>query len=78
MHRQYAYRETVVKRRGVADRKFLTDVLGLRSPDAGGGWPIFGLPPSEVAVHSEEAGKPGHELCLLCDDVDATVADVRT
>ena len=32
-----------------ADRKFLTGVLGLRSVDAGGGWLIFGLPPSEVA-----------------------------
>jgi catechol 2,3-dioxygenase-like lactoylglutathione lyase family enzyme len=61
-----------------ADRKFLKDVLGLRSVDAGGGWLIFGLPPSEVAVHPDEAGKPGHELYLLCDDIDATVEDLKT
>jgi catechol 2,3-dioxygenase-like lactoylglutathione lyase family enzyme len=61
-----------------ADRKFLADVLGLRSVDAGGGWLIFGLPPSEVAVHPDEAGKPGHELYLLCDDIDATVAELET
>ncbi|TMD51042.1 MAG: extradiol dioxygenase [Chloroflexi bacterium] len=61
-----------------ADRKFLADVLGFRFVDAGGGWLIFGLPPSEVAVHPQEAGKPGHELYLLCDDIDATVADLET
>jgi len=32
-------------------RAFLRDVLGLSSVDAGGGWPIFGLPPAELAVH---------------------------
>ena len=51
----------------VADRKFFRDVLGLRHVDAGEGWLIFALPPSEVAVHP---GKPeGHELYLLTDDV---------
>jgi catechol 2,3-dioxygenase-like lactoylglutathione lyase family enzyme len=60
-----------------ADRKFLADVLGLGSVDAGGGWLIFGLPPTEVAVHPDEAGKPGHELYLLCDDIDATAAELR-
>ncbi|MHB8107935.1 MAG: extradiol dioxygenase [Candidatus Cryosericum sp.] len=31
------------------DRDFIRDVLKLPSVDAGGGWLIFGLPPSEVA-----------------------------
>jgi len=55
-----------------ADRAFLRDVLGLGGTDAGGGWLIFGLPPSEVAVHPSE-GDDGHELYLLCDDVAALV-----
>jgi hypothetical protein len=58
-----------------ADRAFLRDVLKLTHVDAGDGWLIFGLPPSEVAVHpAEENG--AHELYLLCDDVGAFVADM--
>ena len=34
-----------------ADRAFFRDVLGFPNVDVGGGWLIFGLPPSEVAVH---------------------------
>jgi len=58
-----------------ADRAFVRDVLGLTGVDAGGGWLIFGLPPSEVAVHPAETS--GHqELYLLCDDIEAFVAEV--
>ena len=32
-------------------RAFFSDVLGLSSVDAGGGWLIFALPPAELAVH---------------------------
>jgi catechol 2,3-dioxygenase-like lactoylglutathione lyase family enzyme len=56
-----------------ATRAFFRDVLGLDSVDAGGGWPIFALPPAELAIHPTE-GEPLHELYLLCDDIDATVA----
>ena len=31
-------------------RAFLQDVLGFASVDAGGGWPIFALPPAELAA----------------------------
>lgn len=56
-------------------RAFLRDVLELPSVDAGGGWPIFGLPPAELAAHpSDEAG--AGELYLMCDDIEATVADL--
>jgi len=56
-----------------ADRGFLRDVLGLPSVDVGDGWLIFGLPPSEVAVHP--SGKnDGHELYLMCEDVESFVA----
>ena len=56
-----------------AARAFLSDVLGLRSVDAGGGWLIFALPPAEVAVHP---GEPRQELYLMCDDLDATLAEL--
>src|SRR5579864_258426 len=60
-----------------ADRIFFMDVLGLHSVDAGGGWLIFGLPPAEVAVHPQEPGKPGHELYLMCADLEATLTDLK-
>ena len=56
-------------------RGFLRDVLGFPSVDAGGGWLIFGLPPAEVAAHP--AGEDGgQELYLMCDDIEATVAEL--
>jgi catechol 2,3-dioxygenase-like lactoylglutathione lyase family enzyme len=59
-----------------ADRTFFRDVLGLPSVDAGGGWLIFALPPSELAVHP--TGEPErHELYLMCDDVQATVEELQ-
>jgi catechol 2,3-dioxygenase-like lactoylglutathione lyase family enzyme len=57
-------------------RAFLGDVLGLESVDAGGGWLIFALPPAELAVHPAD-GAPRHELYLMCDDIEATLADLR-
>src|SRR5947207_15978660 len=56
-----------------ADRAVFKGVLGLHHVDAGGGWLIFALPPAEVAVHPAEPGKPGHELFLMCRDIDAAV-----
>jgi len=57
-------------------RAFFGDVLGLPSVQAGPGWPIFGLPPAELAVHP--AGGPArHELFLMCDDIHATLAELR-
>jgi hypothetical protein len=58
------------------DRDFLRDVLELPHVDAGHGWLIFGLPPSEVAVHPSE-GSAAHALYLLCDDVHALVAKLK-
>jgi hypothetical protein len=57
-------------------RAFLSDVLGLSSVDAGGGWLIFALPPAELAVHPAD-GPPRHELYLMCDDIEATLAELR-
>ncbi len=52
------------------------DVLGLSSVDAGGGWLIFALPPAELAAHPTEEGGH-HELYLMCDDIRATVAELK-
>ena len=57
-------------------RAFFTDVLELPSVDAGGGWLIFALPPAELAVHPE-GGAGHHELYLMCDDIQATLAQLR-
>ena len=59
-----------------ADRAFIRDVLGFDSVDAGGGWLIFALPPAELAAHPGD-GEAHHELYLMCDDVRATVEELR-
>jgi predicted enzyme related to lactoylglutathione lyase len=56
-----------------ADRAFIRDVLGFASVDAGEGWLIFKLPPAEAAVHPTD-GQAAHELYLMCDDIDSTLA----
>lgn len=58
-----------------ADRAFFRDVLGWAHVDAGLGWLIFRAPPAEVAFHPAE-GEPSHELMLMCDDIDATTAEL--
>ena len=64
------------------DRAFFRDILGFRGVDAGRGWLIFGLPPSEVALHpSEGTPAPSHAghrmtggvLYLMCDDLKAQI-----
>jgi hypothetical protein len=57
-------------------RAFFRDVLGFPSVDAGHDWLIFALPPAEIAAHpADEGGR--HELYLMCDDVEATVEELR-
>ena len=57
-------------------RVFFRGVLGWKSVDAGHGWLIFAAPPSELAVHPAE-GEEHHELYLMCDNIDATVAELN-
>jgi len=59
-----------------ATREFLRDVLGFPAVDAGQGWLIFAAPPTELAIHPAE-GHEYHELYLMCDDIEATVAELR-
>ena len=57
-------------------RAFFRDVLGFPSVDAGDGWLIFALPPAELGVHpAREGGR--QELLLMCDDVEATVEQLK-
>ena len=51
----------------------LSDVIQYQ---AGGGWLIFALPPAELAVHPAD-GAGRHELYLMCDDIHATLAELR-
>jgi predicted enzyme related to lactoylglutathione lyase len=56
-------------------RAFFRDTLGFKSVDAGGGWLIFALPPAELGIHPIENGGH-HELYLMCDDIQQTVAEL--
>ena len=57
-------------------RTFFRDVLGLPYVDAHDGWLIFALPPAELGIHpADDEGR--HELWLMCDDVHATVEELR-
>jgi hypothetical protein len=58
-----------------ADRAFLRDVLKFKHVDAGDGWLIFALPPSEVAVHPSKENNV-HQFYLMCDDVEAFVKEM--
>jgi catechol 2,3-dioxygenase-like lactoylglutathione lyase family enzyme len=60
-----------------AARAFFDEVLELRSVDAGGGWLIFALPPAELACHPAETESGRYDLYLMCDDLEATMTDLR-
>src|ERR1700674_3687961 len=59
-----------------ADRTFFKDVFGFDSVDAGHGWLIFALPPAEVAFHPGAESR--HDLYLMCDDLDTTMAELKS
>jgi hypothetical protein len=58
-----------------ADRAFL-ERLRLPSVPMPDGFTIYGLPPSEVAIHPSQKNDV-HEFYLMCDDVDATVREME-
>jgi hypothetical protein len=66
----------IYSRKPEKDRAFLRDVLALPNVDVGEGWLIFGLPPSEVAVHPSEENDV-HEFYFMCDDVEAFVSEMK-
>jgi len=60
-----------------ADRVFFRDVLKFTSVDAGQGWLIFAMPPTEAAFHDSEKNDH-HELYFTCDDIAATLKDLKS
>lgn len=71
-----------------ATRAFMRDVLGwpfVEHPESDVGWLIFKTGPSELGVHPTSYTYEGrdyshprhHSLSLMCDDIEATVAELR-
>ncbi len=67
-----------------AARAFFADVLGWPYVDAGDRWLIFKTGPSELGVHPTSDTQGGeawstdqhHEISLMCDDIEQTVAEL--
>ena len=57
-------------------RATLRDALGWDFVEDTPGWLIFKLPPAEIGVHPSE-GATSHQICLMCDDLEATMAELR-
>jgi predicted enzyme related to lactoylglutathione lyase len=45
--------------------------------DAGHGWLIFAMPPTEAAFH-DSGNNDKHELYFMCDDIAATLNDLKS
>ena len=71
-----------------ATRSFLRDVLGwpyVEDAESEPGWLIFKTGQSEMGVHPTSGTYEGqvyshpkhHSISLMCDDIEATVADLR-
>jgi catechol 2,3-dioxygenase-like lactoylglutathione lyase family enzyme len=67
-----------------AARDFFRDVLGWPFVDVHDGWLIFKAGPSELAIHPTSGThvgenwkiEPHHEITLMCDDIERTVAEL--
>ena len=66
-----------------ADRAFFRDVLNFKSVDAGEGWLIFALLPSELGIHPGDGQFVQHHadhtlsgavVYLMCDSLNETIA----
>jgi catechol 2,3-dioxygenase-like lactoylglutathione lyase family enzyme len=66
----------IFSREADAVRAFLRDVLEFPSVDAGEGWPVFALPPAELAAHPTD-GAGHHELYLMCDDIETAIGELE-
>lgn len=62
-------------------RSIFRDVFGWKHVDDGDGWLIFALPPAELGIHPAEGptfeGGARHQFTLMCDDIVATVEELR-
>jgi len=75
MSRSLAHIQSFTARTRRLTALFCAMCSSLQNVDVGHGWLIFGLPASEVAVHPSEKNDV-HEFYLMCDDVNAFVAQM--
>jgi hypothetical protein len=66
----------IYRKNAEADRRFRRDVLKLTNVDVGHGWLIFGLPPTEVAVHPCDENNV-HEFYFMCENIKTFVAEMK-
>ncbi|HUQ86283.1 MAG TPA: hypothetical protein VM096_01920 [Vicinamibacterales bacterium] len=63
-------------------RAMLRDVLSLPHIDIGGGWLLFELPPSEIAVHPADGptfeSGTRHQFTLMCDHLGKTILELKS
>jgi catechol 2,3-dioxygenase-like lactoylglutathione lyase family enzyme len=62
-----------------ATRAFFRDQMKLPGSDIGEGWWIFDLPEGDLGVHpvDDPGDAGGHDVSFYCDDIEATVAELR-
>jgi hypothetical protein len=62
-------------------RAFIRDKLRFPWTDVGDGWLIFDLPEADMGCHPAEDGdgppSGTHDISFYCDDIAATVAELR-
>lgn len=63
-----------------ATRAFLRDKIGLPFHDVGEGWLIFDVSEGDIGVHPTFEHEPvaRHSVSLYCDDIEATVAELKS
>jgi predicted enzyme related to lactoylglutathione lyase len=65
-----------------ATRDFIRDKLRLPHSDVGEGWLIFDVPEGDLGCHPADESDPSsagtHEISFYCDDIEGTVADLRS
>lgn len=63
-----------------ATRAFFRDKVRLPGSDVGEGWWIFDFPEGDLGVHPvEDPSQAGtHDISFYCDDIEATVADLKS
>ena len=63
-------------------RAFIRDKLRFPCSDVGQGWLIFDLPEAEMGCHPADPAKGAiagtHDISFYCDDIDKTVADLKS
>jgi len=57
-----------------ATRAFLRDKMDLPHYDAAEDWPLF-TADGDIGCHP--AGSASHEICFRCDDIEATVGEMK-